>query len=75
MAANILHSMVGDTSVKLSDHSVRGSKNTQTNLDKPTGVGDHCLATGHSVSMDNMSRDQGYHLPATYNQTNYPRET
>ena len=23
-------------------------------LDKPTGVGDHCNATGHSVSMDNL---------------------
>ena len=24
-----------------------------TNLDKPTGVGDHCRVTGHSVSMKN----------------------
>ena len=26
-----------------------------TNLDKPTGVGDHCRATGHSVSMKNTN--------------------
>ena len=71
-----------------------------TNLDKPTGVGDHCRATGHSVSMKNteilmresnwhkrkvkeaiyikqraptMNRDQGYHLPAIYNQIIPPK--
>ena len=71
-----------------------------TNLDKPTGVGDHCRATGHSVSMKNtevltresnwhkrkvkeaiyikqraptMNRDQGYHLPAIYNQSIPPK--
>ena len=70
------------------------------NLDKPTGVGDHCRATGHSVSMKNtkiltresnwhkrkvkeaiyirqraptMHRDQGYHLPAIYNQIIPPK--
>ena len=32
------------TYVKPSQHSARDSKNT--NLDKPTGVGDHCRATG-----------------------------
>ena len=71
-----------------------------TNLDKPTRVGDHCRATGHSVSMKNtkiltresnwhkrkvkeaifikqraptMNRDQGYHLPAIYNQIIPPK--
>ena len=34
------------------------------NLDKPTGVGEHCLATGHSVSKKNirvLSREQEWH--------------
>ena len=34
------------------------------NLDKPTGVGEHCLATGHSVSKNNirvLSREQEWH--------------
>ena len=34
------------------------------NLDKPTGVGEHCLATGHSVSNKNirvLSREQEWH--------------
>ena len=73
---------------------VHGSKNGLT------GVGDHCRATGHSVSMKNtkiltresnwhkrkvkeaiyirqraptMNRDQGYHLPAIYNQIIPPK--
>ena len=36
-------------------------------LDKPTGVGDHCNATGHSVSMDNLKvldKEQRPGLPA-----------
>ena len=35
-----------------------------TNLDKPTGVGDHCRATGHSVSMKNtkvLTRESNWH--------------
>ena len=34
------------------------------NLDKPTGVGEHCLATGHSVSKNNIKvlcREQEWH--------------
>ena len=34
------------------------------NLDKPTGVGEHCLPTGHSVSKSNISvpsREQEWH--------------
>ena len=34
------------------------------NLDKPIGVGEHCLATGHSVSKNNvrvLSREQEWH--------------
>ena len=34
------------------------------NLDKPTGVGEHCLITGHSVSKNNvrvLSREQEWH--------------
>ena len=35
-----------------------------TNLDKPTGVGDHCRGTGHSVSMKNtkiLTRESNWH--------------
>ena len=35
-----------------------------TNLDKPTGLGDHCRATGHSVSMKNtkiLTRESNWH--------------
>ena len=35
-----------------------------TNLDKPTGVGNHCGATGHSVSMKNtkvLTRESNWH--------------
>ena len=84
------HTYIGETKRTLSQRFKE-----HTNLDKPTGVGDHCQATGHSVSMKNtkvltresnwhkrkvkeaiyikqraptMNRDQGYHLPAIYNQ-------
>jgi len=39
---------IGDTKRPLSQRFKE-----HTNLDKLTGVGDHCQATGHSVSMDN----------------------
>ena len=35
-----------------------------TNLDKPTGVGDHCRATGHSVSTKNpkvLTQESNWH--------------
>ena len=32
----------------------RSVQRTLFKLEKPTGVGDHCNATGHSVSMDNL---------------------
>ena len=42
------HTYIGESkrpfSVRFKEHR---------NLDKPTGVGDHCLNTGHSVSMEN----------------------
>ena len=46
---NTHHNYIGETkrtvSVWMKEHS---------RLNKPTGVGDHCNATGHSVSMDNL---------------------
>ena len=89
------HTDIGETKRKLSQRFKE-----HTNLDKPRGVGDHCQATGHSVSMKNteiltresnwhnrkvkeaiyikqrapsMNRDQGYHLPAIYNQIIPPK--
>ena len=44
-----LHTYIGETKRPL---SVRFKEHCK--LDKPTGVGDHCSATGHSVSMDNL---------------------
>ena len=44
-----LHTYIGETKRPL---SVRFKEHCK--LDKPTGVGDHCNATGHSVSMDNL---------------------
>ena len=49
-SADLDHAMirVGDSaqlSVRFTEHC---------KLDKPTEVGDHCNATGHSVSMDNL---------------------
>ncbi|KAK2171871.1 hypothetical protein NP493_1016g00017 [Ridgeia piscesae] len=38
-----------------------------TNLDKPTGVGDHCRATGHSVSMKNTKVYRKYIVYSIYN--------
>ena len=85
------HTYIGETRRPLSQRFKE-----HTNLDKPTGVGDHCRATGHSVSTKNttiltresnwhkrkvkeaiyirqraptMNIDQGYHLPAIYNQS------
>ena len=43
------HTYIGETKRPL---SVRFKE--QCKLDKPTGIGDHCNATGHSVSMDSM---------------------
>ena len=89
------HTYIGETKRTLSQRFKE-----RTNLDKPTGVRDHCRGTGHSVSMNNtkiltresnwhkrkvkeamytkqsaptMNRDQGYHLPATYNQIIPPK--
>ena len=89
------HTYIGETKRTLS-HRIK----EHTNLDKPTGEGYHCRATGHSVSMKNtkvltresnwhkrkekeaiyikqraptMNRDQGYHLPAIYNQIIPPK--
>ena len=49
------------------------------NLDKPTGVGDHCQATGHLVSMKNtqiLTRESNWHKrkvkEATYNKQRAP---
>ena len=42
------HTYLGETKRTLSQRFQE-----HTNLDKPTGVGDHCQATGHSVSMKN----------------------
>ena len=61
--ANTLRSMVvhpkdktpDETKVKPREHSARYSKK-HTNLDKPIGVGDHCRATGHSVSKKNTTK-------------------
>ena len=37
------------------DHAmIRVGDSAQLTMDKPTGVGDHCNATGHSVTMDNL---------------------
>ena len=44
-----LHTYIGERKRPL---SVRFKEHCK--LDKPTGVGDHCKATGHSVSMDNV---------------------
>ena len=46
--------------VKQRDHS----DVQRTNQDQPTGVGDHCRATGHSVSMDNtkvLTQEANWH--------------
>ena len=94
-ATGLDHTYIGETKRTLSQRFKE-----HTNLDKPTGVGDHCRATGHSVSMKNtkvltresnwhkrkvkeaiyirqraptMNRDQGYHLPAIYNQIIPPK--
>ena len=42
------HTYIGETKRTLSQRFKE-----HTNLDKPTGVGDHCRATGHSVSLKN----------------------
>ena len=73
------------TWVKPKEHSARDSKHT--NLDKRTGVGDHCWATGHSVSTNNtkvLTRESNWHKKkvkeanrtpsACHLQPNYPAE-
>ena len=53
------HTYVGETKRPLSQRFKE-----HTNLDKPTGVGDHCQATGHSVSMKNtkvLTRESNWH--------------
>ena len=53
------HTYIGETKRTLSQRFKE-----HTNLDKPTGVGDHCRATGHSVSMKNtkiMTRESNWH--------------
>ena len=56
---NSRHTYIGETKRTLSQRFKE-----HTTLDKHTGVGNHCLATGHSVSMDNtkiLAREQNWH--------------
>ena len=50
---NLLWSLIIDDEYDVSTHTLRQRFKEHTNLDKPTGVGDHCQATRHSVSMKN----------------------
>ena len=53
------HTYIGETKRTLSQRFKE-----HTNLDKPTGVGDHCRATGDSVSMKNtkvLTRESIWH--------------
>ena len=53
------HTYIGETKRTLSQRFKE-----HTNLDKPTGVGDHCRATGHSVSMKYtkvLTRESNWH--------------
>ena len=53
------HTYIGETKRTLSQRF-----KVHANLDKPKGVGDHCQATGHSVSMKNtkvLTRESNWH--------------
>ena len=53
------HTYIGETKRTLSQRFKE-----HTNLDKPTWVGDHCQATGHSMSMKNtkvLTRESNWH--------------
>ncbi|KAK2187211.1 hypothetical protein NP493_175g03004 [Ridgeia piscesae] len=53
------HTCIGETKRTLSQRFKK-----HTNLDKPTGVGDNCWATRHSVSMKNikvLTRESNWH--------------
>ena len=53
------HTYIGETKRTLGQRFKE-----HTNLDKPTGVGDHCRATVHSVSMKNtkvLTRESNWH--------------